>query len=366
MNGPAAPRLRPGVEPRVHRTPGTLAPLVDGWRDLVARVPGSSYFMTPDWVLGSWEAMDQGAARTAEVAVWTDADERLEALVTLVRTRGRLHPRLPLPVTFWTMLGCGPDAADHGLFPAMPHRHGEVHAWLRERTGRDSLWFPAMDPEADLRLLPPGTRRIASTTCPRLRIGTDIDVGSRSFRQLMARRQRQLAAAGISFRWVPPQEMTAEVIDTVIRLHRARQEVKGTVTAFGPGRRGFHLRLQERAAAGRGPAALLAERDGSAVGAVYGFLWQKTFAYYNGGWDAAYARMSLGTVLLYRTIVTAAELGAEVFDFLRGDEAYKYRSFGAQDRHDGQWLRPRSPTALLASTALRLRHRSRGRIRDRE
>ncbi|MGW6360521.1 GNAT family N-acetyltransferase [Streptomyces sp. NPDC055092] len=342
----------------VHRAPSGLAALEDGWRELVAGVPGSSYFVTPDWVLGSWEAMD--AAGAAEVALWAGPDGRVEAVVPLVYVRQRLHRRLPFRVTCWTMLGAGSDAADHGLFPTLPHRHDEVRAWLRERTGRADLWLPAMDPEPDSGLLPPGTRRIARSTCPRLAIGPGIGAGSRSFRQLMARRQRQLAAAGISFRWVPPPEMTAEVIDTVLGLHRARQQVKGTTTAFGSNRRNFHLRLQKRAAPGRGPAALIAERDGCAVGAVYGFLWQKTFAYYNGGWDAAYARMSLGTVLLHQTITIAAEAGVETFDFLRGDEAYKYRSFGAQDRHDEQWLRPRSPSALLAGTALWLHHRRSG------
>ncbi|MFI1654275.1 GNAT family N-acetyltransferase [Streptomyces sp. NPDC020472] len=342
----------------VHRTPGGLAPSADAWRDLVAGVPGSSYFITPDWVLGSWEAMDTAA--TAEVAVWTGPGGRVEAVVPLVRVRERLHRRLPLPVTCWTLLGSGADAADHGLFPVLPHRRDDVRAWLGARTGRGSCWFPAMDREADPGLFPPGTRRIAGTTCPRLAIGPGTAVGSRSFRQLMARRRRQLAAAGVSFRWVPPQEMTAEVIDTVIGLHRARQRVKGATTDFGSGRRDFHLRLQERAAPGRGPAALLAERDGSPVGAVYGFLWQKTFAYYNGGWDAAYARTSLGTVLLYQTIGAMAESGVETFDFLRGGEAYKYRSFGARDRHDEQWLRPRSPMALLAGRVLRLHRRRSG------
>ncbi|MEU6657879.1 GNAT family N-acetyltransferase [Streptomyces sp. NPDC046821] len=342
----------------VHRAPSGLAALEDGWRELAAGVPGSSYFVTPDWVLGSWEAMD--ASAEAEIAVWAGPDGRVEAVVPLVYDRQRLHRRFPFRVTCWTMLGAATDAADHGLFPALPHRHDEVRAWLRERTGRASLWLPAMAPEADPGLLPPGTRRITSGTCPRLAVGPGIGVGSRSFRRLMARRQRQLDTAGITFRWVPPPEMTADVLDTVLGLHRARRQVAGTTTAFDSGRRDFHLRLQKRAAPGRGPAALIAEHDGRAVGAVYGFLWQNTFAYYNGGWDDAYARMSLGTVLLDRTIAIVAEAGVETFDFLRGDEAYKYRSFGARDHYDEQWLRPRSPAALLAGAALRLHHRRSG------
>jgi CelD/BcsL family acetyltransferase involved in cellulose biosynthesis len=343
----------PGVGLRVHRSPETLAPLEEGWRDLVAATPGSSYFTTPDWVLASWEALTADSRNTAEVATWTGRDGRVEAVIPLVRSKDRLHPRIPVPVACWTLLGAGRDAADHGLLLATPQRREEVRVWLRERVGGSSLWLPALDPESDTGLLPPGTRRIGRTTCPRLSVSPAVPVGSVGFRRHVRRRERQLARCGISFRWVGPPDMTADLLDAVLRLHRQRQDHKGAVTAFGPDRRGFHLRLQARAETGRGPAALVAERDGIPVGAVYGFLWQNVFAYYNGGWDPAYARLSLGTVLMHRVIDTVTEAEVRTFDFLRGDEAYKYRPFCAQERYDEQWLRARSIPALLAGQVLR-------------
>jgi CelD/BcsL family acetyltransferase involved in cellulose biosynthesis len=343
----------------IHRGARSLAGREDSWRELAALNPHSSYFSTPDWVLASWETIP--APERAEIAVWTGSDRLVEAIVPLVRGRGRLHARIPLPVTSWSLLGAHPDAADHGLVLTVPHRREEVRDWLRERTRGRSLWLPAVDAEADTGLLPPGTRRLAGTTCPRLALDPAVAAGSKSFRQLMRRRERQLRSCGITFRWVAPPEMTGEVLDTVLDLHQTRQKQVGNTTAFGPHRRDFHLRLQARAAPGRGPAALLAEREGVSVGAVYGFLWQDVFAYYNGGWDPAYARMSLGTVLLDRAITIADGLGVRTFDFLRGGEQYKYRSFGAQDRYDGQWLRPRSVSALLAGAVLR---QARNRVRS--
>jgi hypothetical protein len=51
---------------------------------------------------------------------------------------------------------------------------------------------------------------------------------------------------------------------------------------------------------------------------------------YNSGYDPGYAHVSAGMVLVGMMIEDAARLGLTVFDFLRGNEAYKYR-FGATD-----------------------------------
>ena len=70
---------------------------------------------------------------------------------------------------------------------------------------------------------------------------------------------------------------------------------------------------------------------------------QKTAAYlsfdflnriwvYNSGLDRRYMEYSPGWVLLGHLLQWANEHGREEFDFMRGDEAYKYK-FGAVDRH---------------------------------
>ncbi|MFT5223420.1 MAG: CelD/BcsL family acetyltransferase involved in cellulose biosynthesis, partial [Glaciecola sp.] len=52
---------------------------------------------------------------------------------------------------------------------------------------------------------------------------------------------------------------------------------------------------------------------------------------YNSSLDQTLAAFAPGTVLAAALADLAATQGFEVFDFLRGDEAYKYR-FGAVDR----------------------------------
>ena len=79
-------------------------------------------------------------------------------------------------------------------------------------------------------------------------------------------------------------------------------------------------------------------------------------------------RSSLGSVLLHQAIRMASQSGVQTFDFLRGDEPYKYR-FGAVDTFDRSYLLARASRVVRSSSnshcAAAYRHSS-GRERARE
>lgn len=62
---------------------------------------------------------------------------------------------------------------------------------------------------------------------------------------------------------------------------------------------------------------------GVPAAALYGFRFGQTFYFYQSGFDPAFAKYSLGAVTVGLTIKQALEEGAEEYDFLHGDEAYK-------------------------------------------
>ena len=72
--------------------------------------------------------------------------------------------------------------------------------------------------------------------------------------------------------------------------------------------------------------------DGKKAAAHMSFIYDNRIWLYNSGWEWAYRDLSPGWVLLAYLIQWATENGIEVFDFMRGDEPYKYK-FGGVDRH---------------------------------
>jgi CelD/BcsL family acetyltransferase involved in cellulose biosynthesis len=73
------------------------------------------------------------------------------------------------------------------------------------------------------------------------------------------------------------------------------------------------------------------EVGGEKAAAYLNFDYQNHIWVYNSGLDTRFRELSLGWVLLAYLIQQAIHLGRSAFDFMRGDEDYKYR-FGAIDR----------------------------------
>ena len=72
--------------------------------------------------------------------------------------------------------------------------------------------------------------------------------------------------------------------------------------------------------------------DGHKAAGYLSFTFQDRIWCYNSGWEWEFRDFSPGWVLLAYLLEWANENGIKEFDFMRGDEAYKYK-FGGIDRH---------------------------------
>jgi CelD/BcsL family acetyltransferase involved in cellulose biosynthesis len=351
------------VEPSEIRTrPEELAGAVEEWRRLAAGCDNTSYFLSPDWVLGWWETLGHG--RTAEVAIWRDPSGGLEGIVPLIQVEQRLHRRVPLAVRVWTNMGSGIGGADHCGWPVLSGRVDHARAWIERKSARAAMLLKDLDPELGVPFVPDSARRLTVSACPRLVIppeGQELAVSSK-FRKQLAAYTRKLARQGVEFRWVDPAQMSDSLLETVFRLHERRWSVAQGTSSFTRSRAALHRQLISRGGPDRGPAVVLAERGGQPVGVLYGFRWRDVFAYYQTGWEPEWAAANLGTVLVSEAIRLAGQAGARVFDFLRGAESYKYR-FGAVDRIDETWLVPRGAHGRLLGLQYRVKDRLRREAR---
>jgi CelD/BcsL family acetyltransferase involved in cellulose biosynthesis len=147
---------------------------------------------------------------------------------------------------------------------------------------------------------------------------------SSNLRSQVRRKERRLLEKGLTYRLCREPGRLADDMDVLVRLHIERWGQVAT-QALGPARAAFHGEFA-RIALERGWLRLwLAEIDGRAVAAWYGFRYGGFEWYYQSGRDPALERESVGLVLLAHTIREAMNDGVREYKFLRGGEGYKDR-----------------------------------------
>jgi len=323
-----------------------LGPVVDEWRALAARIAGSSYFQTPDWVLGWWEDCGRPPTR---VGLWRDGSGRLEAIAALSKVREPLRQGLPLTVPVVTNTGSGrPHSADRCGWPVLPHRVAEVRDWAAKQHWTGSVIARHIDHRTGVACIPSGAHLVLTTRCPVVERAAHGDGPTRSkrFEKKLRRLRRRLVGMGVSFAWTPPERMTADAVDLLFALLERSRRPPGESSFTRDLHAGLQRRLVAAGSPGCGPAMVVAAHDGRPIGIEYGYVWRDTYYDYQSAWDASYAQHSLGTILNEETMRLAAGNGFPSFDFLRGDEDYKYR-LGASDVVDETWLLPRGLSGRL-------------------
>ncbi|WEX10408.1 GNAT family N-acetyltransferase [Chelativorans sp. AA-79] len=286
-------------------------PLADEWWNLWRCDPDATPFQSPAWLLPWRRHFRDGE----NVVVTLRRHGRLVGLVPLVQLDGRL--------ILW---GAGTSDWLGGLFD--PELEPEAAAdalalldkpldlfQLAERA--PLLRFPAPEGWED--------RQGPSESCAVLslpaRPGTHM-------RQNLRYYARRAARGGVR----APERVGAGQVRSLAELHTRRWESREEPGVFADPRM---ISWLEEAAALLDQAGLLRlyamRREGRVIAALCVLHAKGRAFYYIGGFDPEHAKLGLGTVLVGHAIAEAEREGLAQFDFLRGQEDYKYR-WGAQDR----------------------------------
>jgi CelD/BcsL family acetyltransferase involved in cellulose biosynthesis len=131
-------------------------------------------------------------------------------------------------------------------------------------------------------------------------------------------------------RWyvIDSEEGLAEAMDTFIRLHQ--QSTQDKEDFWSDDLIWFFKTVSAEIARAGWLKLFFIEVNGIDAAAMLCFDYNNEFLLYNSGYDPAqFANLSPGNVLTSYTIQEAIRLGRTRYDFLRGDEIYKFR-FGAE------------------------------------
>jgi len=133
----------------------------------------------------------------------------------------------------------------------------------------------------------------------------------------------------VEWHWVDNPDTLSEDLDIFFQMHKASDPGKD---AFMDAQMLRFFSEIAQVALEKGWLRLsLLRFDGHPVASYLCFDYRKDMLVYNSGFDpSAYRDLSPGIVLLGYLIRDAIQSGCRVFDFLRGDERYKY-SLGAKD-----------------------------------
>ena len=297
----------------------------DAWDALHAGSRLRSPFLAWTWQR-EWVAVF-GEGRRLEVRRVVDGTGRLVALLPLVETApGR-----------WLLAG-GADISDY--LDLIVLREREDEAWaalLGSRAADRAVWelhaVPAASPTVTAMPALAAAAGLAVTAsveerCPILALPDSWDALLASLsgkhRHEISRKLRRFEREAPQGRvtWESTPEGIERRLEDFLELHRRSREGKAK---FMDARMERFFRRAIPALAVRGNARLaFLELPEGPIASFVTLEWDGTVGLYNSGFHPERAALSPGVVLLAHVIRDAIDRGRRRFDFLRGEERYKY------------------------------------------
>ena len=327
-----------------HASPSGFAALEKEWNSLLKRSRFDNFFSTYEWQTTWWEYLGAGD-------LWIVAFRRSDtnALVGIA----------PL---YLASVDAGPDAGKHELnlvgcievsdYLDLIMEQGWEHAvythLLRWLHSDDAPQWDIFDlcnlPEVsttyrDLAALYADSglevEVFQEDTAPQFALPRRFEdylqnqVDKKQRHEIRRKQRRAEREATIGLMMVGKQHVLEAEVDDFVVLQRASREDKAEFMT--PEMRRFFLAVARRTLDMGVLRLFFLTINGEKAATMYAFEYNRRLWLYNSGYDPqAYAQLSPGWVMLAYVIEYAIAAGCSVFDFMQGNEEYKYR-FGAED-----------------------------------
>lgn len=298
-----------------------FSPLKTSWEALLSKCPCNTIFLTWNWQELWWRTIGEGELTLLVV----QAGDDVVGIAPLLYDENR-----------WGFAG-GVEVADFLDVIALPdHREGVARAVLEflqsdaspvdlRNLRPSSLGATLLYADAPAFGLNPSLEH--EDVSPRIVLPDDwesyLQSLSKKDRHELRRKMRRLLGAG-DVRWFAATDAATRAADVgdFLRLHRLSAESKAAFMTAEM-EHFFRALVDEFAPSGLLRLYFL-EIDGIRVASVILFDYDGEFLLYNSGYDPAYAHLAVGLLLKAFCIKDAIDERRRVFDFLQGNESYKY------------------------------------------
>lgn len=300
---------------------GHFAPLKATWDHLLAHCPSNTIFLTWEWQELWWRWCGEGDLHLLTI----QADDEVVGIAPLQLVHGAWGFAGGVEVAdFLDVIARPPYASDvaRAVLDYLQAHGGAVDLRNLRPT---SLGATLLYAEAQARGI--RTEMITEDVSPRIELPADWDTYLQSLtkkdRHELRRKMRRLMGAGdVRYRAVSDPATYSQDVGDFLRLHRLSAEAKAAFMT--PEMERYFRALVDQF----GPAGLLRlyflEIDGVRVASLILFDYGNEFLLYNSGYDPAYAPLSVGLLLKAYCIRDAIGEGKRAYDFLQGNEPYKY------------------------------------------
>lgn len=321
-----------------HFESGGFWALKPEWNDLLRRSCCDTLFLTWEWQSTWWKHLGEGDLLL--LGFRAEDDGRLVGIAPLFRTQGE-DGRSVLNV-----VGCR-DVSDYLDLIVERGQEDAVYQALLDYLAaeapdwdlvdfcnipQDSLTFSRLRELADAR----GYQTLVEVedVCPIITLPATWDeylMALDKKQRHEVRRKLRRAEGGADTRFTivgPDHDLQAEMV-AFVDLHQKSTPEKDQF--MDPQMQGFFFEVAQVLQSQGWLQLAFVEMDGHKAATLLNFDYGGDILVYNSGYDPAQFRhLSPGILVTARCIEHAITLGRGKFDFLRGDEVYKYR-FGAQD-----------------------------------
>jgi len=310
----------------------------EAWNKLLDSSGSESFFLKWEWLFTFWETVDK---KDASLQVWLCHDG--SELVGIAPFYIYSTTFIKMPVRKMAFLGDRVASDYMDIFAAPGYeeiccrevlrqvRHSSAQAYdVFELEGicNDSNLYQYLaaghDANRDMQLLP-------GFDCPRTMLDSSFEKYlhrlSASTRYSLGRKQRKLERkfGGAVIEHLDLKE-NPEMLDVLFDLHKQRwDELKDKTSTFSSlYREKFNNKLLQYLDEGDGFFSCMSI-DGEIVSIMYIFVYKNNAFFYQNGWNPVFASCGVGILNIQHAIHHAIESGYKSFDFLRGEEAYKYK-----------------------------------------